>query len=260
MNLPPLPLVQKACGIFIEETLPSVLSGKLDLRRMLEFCGWYRQIGITKLFLSGMSDEFFVDLFKSGRAYLHYLETHGDEDKVTSWSAPLLDAIACNDLSGAGEIARKSRLSWNSSEEYEDEFLYMFFLIKRFFLGGSEEDLTSILLQYEASLAGAADARYEICKAFAEADEFALDAALTDLLDQQEADYREEVIAETIYPDDAVTTARLSVEGLALARLAENVGIAMQDNYLLMPSAARQIGRAHHPAVDSWKDISDFYE
>jgi hypothetical protein len=262
MNFAPLPLVERNSGIIIEDMLPDVLAGRASLENILQFCKMYRRIGICRLFLSGIPDEFFANLFKSARAYLFYLERGKEEEKITSKSAPFFDAVACNDFEGARQIALKSRPRWNQEEEYEDDFLYFYFLMKYFFLDKTPDHdlLSQILERYEKVLEGNEDVRLDLCKSLLEKDSDSFNAALETFVSQEEDAYQQLLTTESVDPQDAVTVKRISIEGLALARLAEELQMKTQRNYLLIPSLARKFNRAKLPPPNAWTKIVSYYQ
>ncbi|XDD44746.1 hypothetical protein AB3N58_17560 (plasmid) [Leptospira sp. WS60.C2] len=73
MNATPLPLVEKACGISIEDALPKVAARKGTHAEMSAFCALYRRMAICKLFMSGMPDDFFEHLSHSAWSFVHSL-------------------------------------------------------------------------------------------------------------------------------------------------------------------------------------------
>lgn len=261
MDFVHLPLVEKNSGIIIEEMLPAILAGKAQLEDILKFCAMYRRIGVCKLFLSGLPDEFFANLFKSSRAYLFYLERSREEEKVASKSAPFFDAIACNDFEGARLIVSKSRPDWNQEKEYEEDFLYFHFLMKFFFSDKTpdSDSLYSILERYEKVLEGNDDVRFNLCESFLKKDAAAFNTGLESLVVQEEENYQQLLETENIDPQEAVTLKRISIEGLALVRLAEELRMKTQRNYLLIPSLARKLDRAKLPPPDAWMKIVSYY-
>lgn len=258
MALPPLFLVEKAAALEIEELLPEVLEGSLSENDVIYFCGLYRRFGISKLLFSGAPDEFYQELFKAGRAYLDYIRRVGRDAVLTSKGAPFFDAVACNDLAGAGKIAEAVNPRWREGEEYEEDFLYVRFLMQRFFLDADATALEQGLARYEEVLDGQTDPRLELSRAILATEERAFDQALSVLLSNEQARLQGMVEGEKLDPDDASTVARVSVEGVALVRLGEQLGFGSLSEYPLVPDVARMFSRAVHPAPDSWRAIESY--
>jgi hypothetical protein len=252
-----LPLAVKASAMSIDEALPVLLSEKPALKLTLNTCRWYRQMGVGFLLMFGTPARFFEHLFKSGRCFLHFLEANDDGPKVTSKAAPLFDAIACNDRAGAALIAARARQKWNPDLEYEDDFLYVHFLIQRFFLGVAPDVLAATLRRYEDVLEGQKDFRLGLCKALLGRDQAGFDAAVEALVDALEAHYDKQRGREVLDPDEAATTVHVSTELLAWLRLAGEAGLATLPSYPMAPDIARGTPRAF-PAPDAWKVIERY--
>lgn len=256
----PLFMIEKSCGISLEDAYPAVIRRKVTHAQMLAFCTQYRRMGICKLFLSGLPDAFFEDLSKSARAFLFFLEGVGDEVKLTSSSEPFFDAVACDDREAATAIARHSRQSWHQGEEYEEDFLYVFFLMSRFAQQAPRERLEAMLQRYEEALQGAGDPRLGLCRSYLTVDQKLFDDSLARIVEEREKDVHESLESERIPPDDVPTTSRLWVELLALLRFAEQAGLSPAEHHPLAPSVARMMGRARLPPPDAWRHIASYYD
>ncbi len=247
-----LPMIWANASMEIEESLPMMAGGRVDPRRVLSFCRSYRRRAISSLFLDGQTGPFYDDLQRSGTAFREFLETAADDSKVTSQSVPLMDAIVAGDEETAAAIARHSRVTWNPDYEYEDDFLYMTFLMGRFFLDHDISALDSTLARYETVLDGGEDVRLDLCRAIMEGDDDAFDEALLTLLDSHGRQYREGMEADELIEDDWATEGYLCIEGLALVRLARRGGINPDWNYRFVPSIVHQ-GQASSFDANSWK-------
>lgn len=224
----------------LEKLLPLAISNTADLKYILRVCQQYRIRGICSLFIKAETVKFVKDLHKSGQTFLNYLQHSGEEDKITSKAAPFFDSIASGDLACAREIARNSRVTWHENEEFEDDFLYILFLMKHFFLQGTQSECEAILQRFEEILEGEPDAHLDICKAFTSSDAKEFHIAFDDLIEKHESRFKKLVDSEMILPEEFATEGKLFVEGLALLRLAETKGFALEDDYLFMPSTARE--------------------
>lgn len=244
--------ILKNCGIAIEDLLSPVLSGAVDHRAMLYFCTMFRRIGIAHHFSTGTTAHFYGSLFNSGRAYLAYLEQCDEDDKCTSRATPFFDAAACRDDEGAKNIATLARRTVNPVE-YEEDFLYVDFLMSLFFREETPDKLKATLDRYEAVLAGDEDTRLFICQALFEKDQGKFDDSLHRFLEELELANEEAMEKESMDPDHALTTAKLSVEGLALVVLAQKAGLSVEDDYLYIPSSVSRAFLPQLPDADAWK-------
>ena len=137
--------------------------------------------------------------------------------------------------------------------EYEEEFLYVLFLMKHFFLDATEAECKALVQRCEQVLEGAGDARLDVCTAFLQDDGTAFHDALCAMLKQDEERGRELLAAGGLPAEVAATEAHFNVEGLALLRLAEMKGFATEREYLTVPSLARtQASFAFQP--EAWKE------
>lgn len=247
----PLPMAELAAGIAVEKKLPDVLAGRGGRKVMTDFCAAWRRLAVSKLLLRGTPDDFFADLYKSGRAWLWYLERNPTPDDLTSQALPYLDALASNDLDGARGIAQRSRKAHQADDEYEEDFLYMRFLMD--LITGPDVALPPLLARYEQVLEGNEDFRLDACRALLAGDGVALDAALDAVMTEKKARAERLLAKDALNPDAAATTERVSVEGLALVRLATLRGVKVRQVHPLIPPVARKVERARHPAPLAWQ-------
>lgn len=248
-----LPIIRLNAQYDLDNLLPFVIRGNAKKELIDSICYNYRVKGICSFFMEGLPRVLHSNLQKSGAAFLHFLTLAKDAEKITSKAAPFFDAIACKDFDIARQIGVYSRQTWNHEEEYEDDFLYVFFLIKKFFLDAEDKEGISIIKDFEAVLEGAHSARLDICKAFVDHDEQAFDQALNSLIMEHEEYYRSGAERDEIIEEEWATEGQLFIEGLSLVRLAERIGFWTQENYLFIPSLARKdLSIVFEP--NSWKN------
>lgn len=233
----------------------AVLStGKVGRKRILAFCRNLRIAGIGELLMTGLPEEFHVRLHQSGRAYVAWLRNAAEDERRTGQSPPFFDAIAVGDLDAAARIARLSKRTWTQGVEYEEDFLFVEFLMQRFFLGAPAEACALLLRRYEEALRGAEDARLELCGALHAADAEGFDRALRRYLSERDDHYEELARRGGLAPEVLATEGKLCVEGVALVRLAEGLGLETEEDYVHVPSVTREkVSRVF--TEDSWKDL-----
>ena len=202
-------------------------------------CTMFRQRGVCDLLLTAQTESFFVNMMQSAAAFLHSLRTTRIEEKVTSFAKPFFDAIVGSYWGAARDIATESRPTWNSDYEYEDDFVYVFFLMQQFFLDGSEEVLDESLARYERVLNGASDTRLGICRAFRRRDETLFHDSLTLLLEERR-DKVDELMGRGALTDEQEAWVQyFSNEGAALLKLADRFQLRTGTHYLDIPEAVR---------------------
>jgi hypothetical protein len=204
-----------------------------------QVCTYYRQLGVATMFQTGDADRYHVAAMQSASLYLFELSRQPDAAKVTSFAKPLFDAMVSGYWEAARWIAEASRPTWNPDREYEDDFLYVWFLCKHALLDAPRTETEPLLERYRAVLEGAFDVRLDLCRALLDADDAAFDAELRVLLERRR-DEVEALADRGVLGNDASTWVRhFALEGLALLALAERQGMRTGPRYLHCPTPAR---------------------
>lgn len=247
-----LPVLAQEALVENQHLLPSLLTGRVGLRDILTFCQNFRMAGTGALLLTGRAERFHWHLHQSGRAFAWFLANSKDSLQRTSRALPFFDAVVAGDLECAAEVARRARHTWARGEEYEEDFLFIEFLMRHFFLQAAPDETEALLQRYAQALQGTEDPRLGVCQSLLEKDARLFDESLNHFLSEQH-DRFEQVADRTSLPEDVLATERyVSVEGLALVCLAESQGMATAEDYLHVPSIARE-RTALVFSADSWK-------
>jgi len=248
-----MPVILKNAGTDLARELPHFLQGGLDIFKVLDFCQLYRIRGIATLLLIGTSEDLMRDLQRSAQAYIYFLKHAKDEQKLTSKVAPFFDAIACGDIDLATQIAQSSRTTFNKTEEYEEDFLYVVFLMKHFFLNASENECRNLIKKFE-ELAGEDDPRLFVCKALLDKDGKAFGKALRLMINSHEEYYKNMFNDGRIVEEVAATEGNYFVEGQALLRLALMKGIPIEKRYKFIPTAMETC-HLLNDSPDAWTQL-----
>lgn len=260
MASPPLSLVEKNAGLTIESGLPLVLSRKVSHEQAALFATLYRRIAVSRLLLSGTPEDFFDFLSQGARAFLFFLEGADDRSKVTSLSDPFFDAVAAGDDDAARAIAARSRGTFHEGEEYEEDFFYPWLLMNRFFLVPAREPPGVTLERWAALASGVAEPRLDLCSALLAADQAAFDSALHAFVSAMADEARERVEDGRMPADDVPTLARVSVELLAILRMAGLAGLETEHQYPLAPSVARRLDLRRPGDPEAWRRLPSYRE
>jgi hypothetical protein len=224
----------------LEVYLPAALRGEIDFKNLLQMCFRFRQRGMCGFLLDGNPQPFFINLMQSAGVFTALLPRIDDGQKVTSHSKPFYDAIGGGFWDCAKRIASASRSTWNKSREYEDDFLFVWFLMQHFFLGASELDCRAIVTAHEVAAEGEDQAHRDICLAFLEKDGALFDAALTVILGRR-AEAVEGFVEREAMPEEVWSWLRyFSLEGLALVKLADHAGLPISSEYLHVSDVLRR--------------------
>ena len=204
----------------------------------------FRCLGVSRMFTEGVVEPLFIAQMQSAGVYLHGLRRLTDEQKVTSRSSAWWDAIGGEYWEAASEIARNSRATPNLTWEHEDDFLYVYFLMTRYFLSRDPQPAVKqgqldLLTRWEQVLNGAFDPRLDLCKALVVVDADAFLSALLQVADARDVDVRQKAARGTLTDEDAAWFLPFWGEGLALLRLAERDGLSVADTCPMVPEIAR---------------------
>lgn len=238
----------------LELLIPAATRGELDGKGIHKLCDRFRQRGACTFLLTGDPHPFFVNAMQSAGAYLAWLQRADESQKATSQARPFYDAVGCGFWERAQAIARASRTTWNRTKEYEDDFLFMLFLMKHFFLGAGEAECRAIVADHERVAEGADEAHRNVCLAFLEKDAPLFDRSLRELL-QARADRAEAMIEREAIPEESWSWLRyFSLEGFALLKLADRAGIPVEKDYLHVSEGLRA-GPTFAFDPEAWRQI-----
>lgn len=213
-----------------------------------------RTLAILALLGHASTDGFVHSCTRAARArrlYLRRLVEAGVDEahhRVSGCYEPLLDAIAAGDLQLAGDIERLTPAEFRPPDEYEDDYCYAQIMQRLCRAQVPEDELPPLLERFERYLDGDANPRFQVCAALVTRDA----RAFADAFDVFLADVGQRIqknIARGQLEDVHVLAQRhVSVEGLAMLRLADRRGIATEKEYEYCPSLARR--PASYPCPD----------
>ena len=202
-------------------------------------CDTYGPKGVCTVRLGGDPKPFWVSAMQSASAYAHFLSTVDNSEKVTSQAKGFYDAVGCGFWECAEAIATHSRTSWNTGYEYEDDFLFIHFLMKCFFLGADKAECEHIIARHKEAAEGADQEHRDVMIAFLERNEALFEERLRDLLEIR-ADRVEALVAREAIPEEHWSWLRyFSSEGFGLLGLATLCGFETDRDYLHVPQSLR---------------------
>lgn len=217
-----------------------------------ELCVLFRTAGIGALLLELDIDRFYHMLISSGLTKVFLLQQTAPEEKDLSRFCKItkangfFDSVAANRFDVAEKIAVTSPQKWMERYEYEDDYCYILFL-HNMIRGGKKSLKEKIINRFEMILEGESSPKYDVCYAFFKQDNQYFDDAFSDLIDlwTDEIEFQKRSISRN---DMEFASARhVYIEGLALLRIAEMVGINTQDEYQYCPKEARLPMRTPFP-------------
>ncbi len=202
-----------------------------------------RMLACCRLFKDGRSDSFYHNLIRSGMTRRHYLSrclTEGaleDHFRGSGRYLPFCDSLAAADLELARTIVELSPAEFLKGHEYEDDYCYgriLYLLFSR-----AEEQLPELLARFEHYLEGAGSGRFLVAAALAQRDQAGFNTGFERLLLDREEQIAADIERGEIESPHVIMARRIFVEGLAVLRLAGQLGITTEQEYLFCPSLAR---------------------
>ena len=250
-----LPIAVKSSALKASELLYAIERGTIDFEYAFYLSESYRRMAVGFLLMSGTPNQFLAYLHRSSRSFLHFLREAPDEIKITSRTLAYFDAVACDDAEGAHGIFASSRDTWNPQKEYEDDFLYMWFLMGIWGETETDDQLQDMLERYEEVLEGADDVRFDICASLLTRGEEEWGNSVGAFIEMEQDRVAALRGKDQLNPDEAATTANVSIELLALLRIGERRGLPTEEAYPLAPAPSRMLGLSVHPSADAWKTL-----
>ncbi|HWO08604.1 MAG TPA: Imm49 family immunity protein [Polyangiaceae bacterium] len=222
----------------IEESVPLAIEGQLSYADLLELCERYRIFAIASLLLDADPAALHAGLHDGACAFKHGIGRVDRRQIVLSQAAPLFDAIACRHTVLAAEIAASLAAPWQSDVEYQDDYLY-YSVARQWVLAGELDAEVGQAVDALAAVASPTEPRLLVWQALRARDAVAFEGALLELLDGHERRYQMLVDRGRLLDEVAATLPFISVEGLALLRIAEATDIELEEDYPFIPSFAR---------------------
>jgi hypothetical protein len=214
-------------------------------RVSVELCGKLRALAIVALLTKGDSDKFLHNLIRSGRVRETFLtrlkkaNLQTDHHLASGRVDALLDAVASGDLELARRIAWLSPRTWEPQREYEDDYCYAQIMHRLVHGVQAATVYQPFVDRFEAALAGQPSARLAVAQALIARAQADFDVAFEALLDERKSVIKSNLDRAQLEEPQVVAERRVFVEGLAILRLADTLGLATQADYLYCPSLAR---------------------
>lgn len=238
MNSKFLPAFIDGARYLNAELAPLVHGHEATPEQVLELCRNHRVMGIGLLLLLGDADEFRRQLHLSGRACLHFLANVAEAPFKVSRTEPFFDALAAGDFECARGIAQRPQRDWSRGAEYEEDFLYMDFLMGHFFRALSGASSTALLERYAHALQGTTDVRLDVCQALRARRGAAFDDALEQMMAERDARQARLRSRGSLSEEAWATECQVSIEGVALVALAVRAEMKVRKNQRFVPSLA----------------------
>ena len=225
---------------FSDGDVPLRENGKLSM----ELTDDLRALAIMALLSFGDNRLFFQNLARSGEVretYLRRLRDAGIENDHHQASArfkPLLDAVAAGDFALANRIAALSPKEFRKGHEYVDDYCFTQIINGLIGKAGSKDRFLPYLNRFEIYLEGQSNARFDLSCALIDCDQVAFEEAFSELLNTHEQ-YITQAKQRGQLEDPVVLAHRfVCIEGLAILRIADTIGLKTESEYRYCPSIA----------------------
>jgi hypothetical protein len=218
-------------------------------RVCIDVCAKLRALAIIALTSKADHETFTHNLVRSGRARLAYLQRvraggGTDHHDASARIAPFFDAVAAADFSLARQIAAQSPRDWRQGHEYEDDWCHAQLAHAVLEPVADVSRSQQLLARWEQLLEGQPDARLPVLRALVLRDVDGFDAAFEALVAERAARLERERRRPRIEEPVMLAARALDVDGLALLRMATQLGLKTQTEYRGCPSLARQVTRS----------------
>jgi hypothetical protein len=205
-----------------------------------------RVVGIIKLLTESSINNFQHNLLRSANCWETFLSRCRAENGMDQHDFcagrfdALLSALAGHDPARALDLAKLAPTDYRPEHEYETDFAYARAL--HHFVGGgvAEADVPELLTRCAEAGDEWAAARTEVGRALLAREQSAFDEAFDALLSQRQKMIQAEKDRGKLAGAALNAERAVFVEGLALLSLAEQRGLALQPDYPMCPSIARQ--------------------
>lgn len=214
----------------------------------LEQCSTCLQaLAACNILLFADPDRFYDNLVRSGHTRRYFLRKSLEEENIDDFRLAIsrwdsfLDVVASGNFQLAREIVTLSASHWIAGGEYEDDFLYRYFLHNFIAPRDAQRDvrLRDSLSRWTAWLSGQPSARLDCCAALLARDPTAFDNSFGDLVIQRQAEVAKQRRMAIAADIGFEPRAQIFVEGLALLRMAKAIGLILRADYPLCPAIAR---------------------
>lgn len=204
----------------------------------------FRTLAIITLLGEGNTDLFYHNLLRSGKVRELFLERARSENfsdfhLAISRNKAFFDVLAAGDFEFARRIVEISPSHWIANGEYEDDFCFIRFCHMILWDQSKAESILKILTQFEASLDGNTDSRWDLCKALFDRDQEAFDESFASYLEDYESHLAFEKERGRMEDPHVLAERRICIEGLGILRIAEALGFKTKETYLFCPSLSR---------------------
>jgi len=210
-----------------------------------DLCVALRTTAVASLLVELDIDRFYHSLIRSALVRIHVLErTPPNVQRMTrfcsvSRSASFFDAIAAGRTDLSSTIANLSSQEWMSRFEYEDDFLYARFLYDMVAAGPEAKHLPELLDRFEEVVDGTPSDQLDLCRLLLDPDRGGFEGTFNSMLSARTewVDFQRRSIGrdELAFAGEQ----HIWIEGLAILRLADSRGIAVEPEYRYCPQEAR---------------------
>ncbi len=192
---------------------------------------------------------FAENMARSGQSRRFFLrrsrveQNKADRHLALSRTRSLLNALIAGSLPIARDIARLSFETWSPDWEYEDDHCFYLLLHKIVLKPESfpGPEIEPLMRRFETALQGGKSIHFAVASALVARDAGAFTDALLALLAAEAKQIAADRTSSAVYERDVLywPKSRVSIEGLALLKVAELVKLPVAGNFPLCPALAQ---------------------
>jgi len=203
----------------------------------------YRLHGIALFLLTGEPGKFVEKLRRAACVRVHYLNgcknglTGDSKFFTTAKNDAFFDALGIGAFELAAEIASSCGGKWNREVQYEDDFLFVEFL-QTAFLSRANPNLNNckeLIGRYTAVLDGRSSPAFNVCVALFHAEPPLVEKAIEEFLGLRSENFLLREVSNILPPFVLTTEPHVDIQGMAIIRLAEHMGLKLNFQYSTVP-------------------------
>jgi len=205
----------------------------------------FRTLAIAAILAKSDTDLFYHNLIRSGicrQIYLHRVtkdDLQSDHHYCSGRLEPLLDAICGGDLTHARSITSLTPSEWYPEREYLEDFWYSRWIHYALSDHDSTRELEVLKSNLETPIDELTEIRIGVTESIAERDQQQFDGEFNQLLDHREQQIEKDIARGQFEDAEVVAQRLIYVEGLAILRIADHLGLETDLEYPFCPSLAR---------------------
>lgn len=227
----------------LDLAIQAIQSKGPDSKQMLDISMKFRQVGCGLLLAEYNTDDYYLNLYYSANVYEQMLDIAQKKVKLDPYylcksrAKPFFDALATGDMALASRLSKKMTIEFQAHMEIEENYLY-YSVIEILITNPSDTgQLESILSAFKNLVQGGDTIRFDALRSLVDRDAESFDEAISEMIIDREDKIQQMVASGRLNPTFGLTDANVFIEGIALLRIARELGIETRRFYQYIPES-----------------------